>query len=64
MKKKSNGGKGGRPTKYKAEYVAIASQMCRLGATDADLAPGSGGTCSTHSARVIVPWWWKIFSEE
>ena len=28
----------GRPTKYKPEFVAIARAMCRLGATDYDLA--------------------------
>lgn len=29
---------GGRPTTYRPEYVAIARAMCKLGATDADLA--------------------------
>ena len=30
--------KRGRPTKYKPEYAARASELCKLGATDADLA--------------------------
>ena len=29
---------GGRPTKYKAEYAKQAARLCKLGATDADLA--------------------------
>jgi hypothetical protein len=29
---------GGRPTKYRDEFARIAKAMCRLGATDADLA--------------------------
>jgi len=30
--------KGGRPSKYKAEYAAQAAKLCKLGATDAQLA--------------------------
>jgi len=30
--------KGGRPTKYKAEYVVQAEKLCSLGATDEQLA--------------------------
>src|SRR5690554_6233051 len=30
--------KGGRPTKYKAEFAEQARKLCLLGATDADLA--------------------------
>lgn len=30
--------KGGRPTKYKAEYCEQAEKLCRLGATDRDIA--------------------------
>jgi len=30
--------KGGRPTKYKPEYPEQAGKLCRLGATDRDLA--------------------------
>ncbi|HEY6019853.1 MAG TPA: helix-turn-helix domain-containing protein [Candidatus Paceibacterota bacterium] len=29
---------GGRPSKYKAEYVQSAAKLCRLGATDRDIA--------------------------
>lgn len=29
---------GGRPTKYTAEYAAQAAKLCKLGATDAELA--------------------------
>lgn len=29
---------GGRPTKYKTEYCKQAAKLCKLGATDADLA--------------------------
>lgn len=29
---------GGRPTKYKPEYAKIAQKMCRLGATDIEIA--------------------------
>lgn len=32
------GNNGGRPTDYDPEYARIAQEMCRLGATDADLA--------------------------
>jgi len=33
---------GGRPTKFRDEFVRIAKAMCRLGATDADLAEEFG----------------------
>jgi hypothetical protein len=32
----------GRPSEYKTEYAAIARAMCKLGATDADLAEAFG----------------------
>lgn len=34
----SHGVSSGRPTKFKATFVAVAKAMCQLGATDADLA--------------------------
>lgn len=37
----------GRPSKYKAEYASIAAAMCRLGATDAQLADAFGVSVST-----------------
>jgi hypothetical protein len=39
--------KGGRPTKYVPAYAKIAAQMCKLGATDADLAAAFGVTTVT-----------------
>jgi hypothetical protein len=39
--------KGGRPTKYAPVYAKIAAQMCKLGATDADLAAAFGVTTVT-----------------
>jgi hypothetical protein len=39
--------KGGRPTKYRAEYAAQAEKLCRLGAVDADLADFFNVTIST-----------------
>lgn len=37
----------GRPTKYKPEYAKIAAAMCRLGATDAQLADAFEVSVST-----------------
>ena len=39
--------KGGRPTKYAPVFAKIAEQMCKLGATDADLAAAFGVTTPT-----------------
>lgn len=33
---------GGRPTKYKPEYVKIAKKLCELGATDLEVASALG----------------------
>ncbi len=38
---------GGRPTKYKRTYVTQAKKLCRLGATDYELADFFGVTVST-----------------
>jgi hypothetical protein len=37
-KTKMTKNKGGRPTKYKTEYAKQAEKLCKLGATDAELA--------------------------
>lgn len=37
----------GRPSSYKPEYVAIAAKLCRLGATDDDLAEAFGVSDTT-----------------
>lgn len=42
---------GGRPTKYKQEFAAQAEKLCKLGATDADLADFFG-----VSERTINRW--------
>jgi hypothetical protein len=42
----------GRPTKFRPEFVPIAAEMCRLGATDMDLATAFGVTTATI-------WHWK-----
>ena len=39
--------KVGRPSKYAPVYAKIAAQMCKLGATDADLAAAFGVTTVT-----------------
>ncbi|MCP1651686.1 terminase [Pseudomonas nitroreducens] len=44
---------GGRPTKYKAEYVEQARKLCQLGATDAEMADFFDVTISTLSL-------WKV----
>lgn len=44
---------GGRPTKYKVEYVAQAKKLVQLGATDAELADFFEVTISTISL-------WKV----
>jgi len=52
------GGPGaGRPEDYRPEYVAIARGMCRLGATDFDLAQEFGVTTATI-------WLWRSKHEE
>lgn len=47
----------GRPTLYKPEYVAIAKEMCRRGATDHDLAEEFGVATSTI-------WRWTVKHED
>lgn len=42
-------GAGGRPPKYKEEYAQQAAKLCKLGATDADLADFFGVTTRTIS---------------
>ncbi len=37
-KSKNTKNKGGRPTRYKAEYAELAYKLCLLGATDNDMA--------------------------
>lgn len=37
----------GRPTKYKAEFAKVSETMCKMGATDADLADAFGVNTST-----------------
>lgn len=39
--------KGGRPTKYRAEFASQATKLCALGAIDADLADFFGVNTST-----------------
>ncbi len=48
---------GGRPTKYKPEYVKIAQAMAKLGATDVDVARALGVAVSTVSL-------WKVQHQE
>ena len=48
---------GGRPTKYKKEYAEQARKICRLGATDPDLADIFEVTRSTINK-------WKLDHEE
>jgi hypothetical protein len=48
---------GGRPTAYKKEFVRIAANMCRLGATDNDLAEALGVGIGTINA-------WKLKHKE
>jgi hypothetical protein len=43
----SQGKGGGRPTRYRAEFVEQAAKLCRLGATDKDLADFFGVTEKT-----------------
>ncbi len=45
--------RGGRPTKYKPEYVDQAAKLCKLGATDAELADFFEVSVSTVSL-------WKV----
>lgn len=47
----------GRPTKYKPEYVSQAAKLCRLGATDAQLADFFGVAVSTVAL-------WKVQHKE
>jgi hypothetical protein len=39
--------KGGRPTRFKTEYLAAIYKLCQLGATDADIAEAFGVTRRT-----------------
>jgi hypothetical protein len=48
---------GGRPTDYKKEYAKTAAAMCKLGATDANLAEAFGVSLSTLSL-------WKVTHKE
>lgn len=47
----------GRPTKYKSEYAEQAAKLCRLGATDAQLADFFGVSVSTINL-------WKVQHQE
>jgi hypothetical protein len=49
--------KGGRPSKYIPAYAKVAAQMCKLGATDADLAAAFGVT-------TVTIWNWQGRYEE
>lgn len=48
---------GGRPTKYKDEYAAQAEKLCKLGATDADLA-------DFFEVNTTTIWRWRSQHEE
>lgn len=48
---------GGRPSKYKPEYVAQVSKLCALGATDAEMADFFEVALSTFSL-------WKVQHQE
>lgn len=48
---------GGRPSKYKPEYVAQAAKLCALGATDAEMADFFEVALSTFSL-------WKVQHQE
>jgi hypothetical protein len=48
---------GGRPTKYKKEYAEQAAKLCKLGATDAELADFFGVNTTTI-------WRWQSAHEE
>ena len=48
---------GGRPSKYKPEFVKQAEKLCRLGATDAEMADFFQVTLSTLSL-------WKVKHQE
>jgi hypothetical protein len=50
-------GPGGRPTKYQPEFARIAEAMCKLGATDAELAAAFGVDTTTI-------WRWQSSHEE
>lgn len=43
---------GGRPTLYKPEFANIAKEMCRLGATDGDLA-------AAFNVTTVTIWNWR-----
>lgn len=47
----------GRPTKYKPEYAEIAKSMCKLGATDYELAEAFG-------VRTVTIWRWQATHPE
>ena len=47
----------GRPTKYKAEYVEQAKKLCRLGATDAELA-------DFFKVAITTVWRWQSRYED
>jgi len=46
-KKQAVKNKGGRPTVFKTEHLAVIYKMCELGATDSDLAAAFGVTRGT-----------------
>jgi hypothetical protein len=48
---------GGRPSKFKQEYIEQAGKLCRLGATDADLA-------DFFEVNITTIWRWRAASIE
>jgi hypothetical protein len=50
-------GPGGRPTKYQPEFARIAEAMCKLGATDAELA-------AAFDVDTTTIWRWQSSYEE
>lgn len=48
---------GGRPTSYKAEYAQQAEKLCKLGATDAELA-------DFFNVNTTTIWRWQSAQEE
>lgn len=45
--KNAIGNKGGRPTKYKAEFARVAKKLCELAATDMEIADALGINLTT-----------------
>ena len=47
---------GGRPSSYKPEYAKMARHLCKLGATDADLAEAFGVSVVTiDNSLFLIP---------